>query len=61
MSIYLFPKTILNKLDKTRKTFFWQGEAQKRNTTWLNGLRFVNIRKGGEGGCGVGGWGEARD
>lgn len=31
MSIYLLPKTILNRLDKIRRTFFWQGVAQKRN------------------------------
>lgn len=34
MSIYLLPKSIISILDKTRRTFFWQG-----------GLKFVNIKK----------------
>lgn len=33
MSMYFLPKTVLNRMDKIRITFFWQGEAQKRNTT----------------------------
>ena len=30
MSIYLFPKTIVAKLDKQRRIFFWQGGGAKR-------------------------------
>jgi hypothetical protein len=30
MSIYLLPKTVLNKLDKIRRRFFWQGGGTKR-------------------------------
>ena len=30
MSMYLLPKTTTEKLDKQRRTFFWQGGAQKR-------------------------------
>lgn len=30
MSMYLLPKTIVDKLDKQRRTFFWQGGGQKR-------------------------------
>ena len=30
MSMYLLPKTTTEKLDKHRRTFFWQGGAQKR-------------------------------
>jgi hypothetical protein len=29
MSIYLLPKTIVNKMDKIRRTFFWQGGHQE--------------------------------
>lgn len=30
MSIYLLPKTVINELDKVRRTFFWQGVHSKR-------------------------------
>jgi len=30
MSMYLLPKTITHKLDKQRRTFFWQGNGLKR-------------------------------
>jgi hypothetical protein len=30
MSMYLLPKTILEKMDKTRKKFFWQGGGEKK-------------------------------
>jgi hypothetical protein len=30
MSIYLLPKTTVAKLDKQRRTFFWQGGGVKR-------------------------------
>ena len=30
MSIYLLPKTIVELLDKQRRTFFWQGGGQKK-------------------------------
>jgi len=33
MSIYLLPKTIVYKLDRLRRTFFWQGVERKRNIT----------------------------
>jgi hypothetical protein len=31
MSMYLFPQTIIEKIDKVRKRFFWQGVVQKEN------------------------------
>jgi hypothetical protein len=30
MSMYLVPKTVVKKIDSTRKRFFWQGGATKR-------------------------------
>ena len=30
MSVYMFPKTTSNKIDKIRRTFFWQGHGTKR-------------------------------
>jgi hypothetical protein len=30
MSIYLLPKTIISKLDKIRRSFFWQGGGTKK-------------------------------
>ena len=34
MSIYLLPKTVVNRLDKIRRTFFRKGGVeQKRNIT----------------------------
>jgi hypothetical protein len=32
MSIYLLPKTIVNKMDKMRRTFFWQGVVLRGST-----------------------------
>jgi hypothetical protein len=39
MSMHLLPKTILKKMDRTRKRFFWQGEEKRRNIIWLNGSK----------------------
>jgi len=33
MSIYLLPKTVVNRLDKIRRTLFRHGVEQKRNIT----------------------------
>jgi hypothetical protein len=30
MSIYLLPKTVVYKLDKIRRSFFWQGGGVKK-------------------------------
>jgi hypothetical protein len=32
MSCTCFPKTILKKMDRTKKRFFWWGEEKKGNT-----------------------------
>ena len=45
MFVYLAPKTISDKIDKIRITFFWQGEGPRGNTTWLNGLKSVKARR----------------
>ena len=45
MFVYLAPKTISDKIDKIRRTFFWQGEGPRGNTTWLNGLKSVKARR----------------
>jgi hypothetical protein len=45
MSIYLFPKTIQSRLDKLRRTFFWQGGGQGKSIILLDGLRFVRIKR----------------
>jgi hypothetical protein len=37
MSMYLFPQTVVNELDKQRRMFFWQGVAPRGNTTWSGG------------------------
>jgi len=34
MSIYLVPKTITYKLDKIRRTFFWQGRGTKKISSY---------------------------
>jgi len=30
MSVYLLPKTIVSKMDKIRRFFFWQGGGTKK-------------------------------
>ena len=47
MFVYLAPKTISDKIDKIRITFFCQGEGPRGNTTWLNGQKFVKVRREG--------------
>ena len=46
MPMYLLPKTIVKRLDRTRKRFFWQGsDTKKKNTIWLNGPVSANQRE----------------
>jgi hypothetical protein len=45
MSMHLLPKTILKKMDRTRKLFFWQGEEKRRNIIWLNGSKSPSLNK----------------
>jgi hypothetical protein len=48
MSIYLLPKTILNKLDKLRRVFFWQGGGTKQKYHLIKWPRICKSkRKGG--------------
>ena len=45
MSIYLLPKTIIARMDKVRRKFFWQGGGTKKNIICSSGLKFVSTKK----------------
>jgi hypothetical protein len=45
MSIYLLPKSIVNGLDKIRRSFFGKGEEQRKNIISSGGLKSVRARK----------------
>jgi hypothetical protein len=45
--MYLLPKTVSEKLDKQRRTFFWQGGSTKKSIGWLNGQQFVQAKERG--------------
>ena len=50
MSMYLFPKTIVNSLEKQRRSFLWQGGGRKKKyhlVKWLTVCKSKN--KGGLG------------
>lgn len=50
MSIYLLPKSIIYKLDKIRRRFFWQGGGTKRKYHLLKWTqKFKHKKKGGLG------------
>jgi len=50
MSIYLLPKTIVESLDKQRRTFFWQGGGTKRKYHLVRwGVICLSKKKGGLG------------
>jgi hypothetical protein len=50
MSIYLLPKTVVYKLDKIRRAFFWQGGTEKK----YHLIRWVKICKSKKrGGLGI--------
>jgi hypothetical protein len=50
MSIYLLPKSIISILDKTRRTFFWQGGGTKRKYHLIKWPKICkHKRKGGLG------------
>jgi hypothetical protein len=51
MSIYLLPKTILNRLDKISRTFFWQGGGTKRKYHLIKWTRICKSKK--KGGLGI--------
>jgi hypothetical protein len=33
----MLPKTVIKRMDTTRKRFFWQGKTEKKSITWLSG------------------------
>jgi hypothetical protein len=45
MSIYLLPKTIISKMDKIRRTFFWQGGGTKRKYHLVKWLKICKSKK----------------
>lgn len=50
MLIYLFPQTIIQLLDKQRRTFFWQGGGSKRKYHFVRwGVVCKSKQKGGVG------------
>lgn len=51
MSIYLLPKTILKRLDKIRRTFFWQGGGTKRKYHLIKWTKICKHKK--KGGLGI--------
>ena len=51
MSIYLLPKTIVYKLDKIRRTFFWQGGGTRRKYHLIRWTKICKSKK--KGGLGI--------
>lgn len=50
MSVYLLPKTICKRIDKTRRRFFWQGGGLKRKYHLVKWKKNINPKyKGGLG------------
>jgi len=45
MSIYLLPKTIISKMDKIRRTLFWQGGGTKRKYHLVKWLKICKVKK----------------
>jgi hypothetical protein len=50
-AIYLLPKTIIEKLDKTRRTFFWQGGGTKKKYHLIRWTKICKHEK--KGGLGI--------
>ena len=51
MSIYLLPKTIVHKLDKIRRRFFWQGGGTKKKYHLVKWEKICKHKK--KGGLGI--------
>jgi hypothetical protein len=51
MSIYLLPKSIINDMDKVRRTFFWQGGHAKRKYHLVKWIKVCKCKK--KGGLGI--------
>jgi hypothetical protein len=49
MSMYLLPKTILKKMDRTRKKIFWQGGGEKNKYHLVKWIKITRLKKGGLG------------
>ena len=47
MSLYLLPKTILEKIDNIRKRFFWQGGSLKKKYYLVKWIRICQLKKKG--------------
>lgn len=48
MSIYLLPKTIISKMDKIRRIFFWQGGGMKRKYHLIKWPKICKHKKKGD-------------
>jgi hypothetical protein len=48
-SVYSLPKTTVKKLDKIRRTFFWQGGGTKRKYRLVKWTKICKIKKKGFG------------
>ena len=51
MSMYLFPKTIIQNLDRQRRSFFWQGGGTKRKYHLIRWSTITLSKK--DGGLGI--------
>jgi hypothetical protein len=49
MSMYLMPKTVVEELDKQRRTFFWQGGSTKKKYHLIRWGIFCKSKKRGDG------------
>lgn len=51
VSVYLLHKTIVSKMDKNRRSFFWHGGEAKKKYHLLKWEKYVKVRK--KGGLGI--------
>jgi hypothetical protein len=51
MSMYLLSKTILKRMDRTRKSFFWQGGGEKKKYYLVKWSKVTNPKQ--KGGLGI--------
>jgi hypothetical protein len=45
MSMHLLPQTILKRMDRTRKKFFWQGGGKRKNIIWSSGAKLLALNQ----------------
>jgi hypothetical protein len=45
MSMYLMPKTVIKRLDKSRRKFFWQGGELKEEISSCDMAKSVQMKK----------------